>query len=464
MTFTESRLLQATVTKKNPYVIAGDGIKITVKDPYTGEVSEMIDGCTGAAVGSLGHGDPDILEEIVKASKECVYSFPLAMTNEYAEELADYLIERSPKGAFKAAIFTGSGSESNDNALKIIYQYHVERNDAKRVKFISRQKSYHGYTLGAMAISGSRTSPFEPILLSAKQTPKVGTVYRYREQRDGETEEQYKDRLLEELEEAFIAAGPDTVAAFITETVSGSTVGTEPPLPGYLEGARAICHKYGALFMLDEVMCGMSRCGAFHAWEKYLPLDDESSGAVGPDIQSIGKTLGSGFVTIAGVLISPKVRDTIANGSNSIPGAQTYHSHAFNTRIALAVQKKIAKLDLTANIEEVGSYMGQLLKEKIPKVSKFCGDVRGSGGFWSVEFVKDRTTKEKFAVEDDFAHIVGRVAFKNGLSVMALCGAGEVGDHVTLSPSYIITKADAEAIVDLLAKSIVEAEELFLSQ
>lgn len=457
----ESHLLQSTVTKKNPFVVAGEGIRITVEDPNNGEVFQMLDGCTGAAVGALGHRDPDILKEIVKASEECVYSFPLAMTNKYAEELAKYLIDISPKGAFKAALFTGSGSESNDNAMKIIYQYHVERNDAKRVKFISRKGSYHGYTIGSMSISGSRTTPFEPILLNQEQVPKVNNIYRYRDQLKNESEEQYKDRLLKELEEAFIAAGPDTVAAFVTETVSGSTIGTEPPLPGYLEGVRSICHKYGALFMLDEVMCGMSRCGALHAWLKYLPLDDESSGAVGPDIQSIGKTLGSGFVTIAGVLISPKVRDTIANGTNTIRGAQTYHSHAFNTRIALAVQKKIKALNLTANIEEVGSYIGELLKEKLPSVSKYTGDIRGSGGFWSVEFVKDKNTKEMFTVEDDFAHIVGETAFKNGLSIMALSGAGEIGDHISLAPSYIITKKDAEDMVEVLVKSVIESEAIF---
>lgn len=460
----ESYLLQATVTKKNLLVVGGEGIKISVENPNTGEITNVIDGCTGAAVGSLGHRDPDILKEITKASEECVYSFPLAMTNHYAEDLAKYLVDISPKGAFKAAIFTGSGSEANDNALKIIYQYHVERKDAKRVKFISRKSSYHGYTIGSMSVSGSRTSPFEPILLDQKQVPKVSNIYRYRDQLKTETEEQYKDRLLKELEDTFIEAGSDTVAAFITETVSGSTIGTEPPLPGYLEGAREICHKYGALFMLDEVMCGLSRCGSLHAWLKYLPLDNESSGAVGPDIQSIGKTLGSGYVTIAGVLISPKVRDTIANGSNTIPGAQTYHSHAFNTRIALAVQKKIKAQNLTHNIEEVGSYMGELLRSKLTPVSKYSGDVRGTGGFWSVEFVKDKTTKEMFTVADDFAHIVAGVAFKNGLSIMVVSGAGEIGDHISLAPSYIITKKDAEDIVDILVKSIVESEEIFDSK
>lgn len=456
----ESHLLQGIVTKKNPFVIKGNGIEITAQDPYTGETFDMIDGCTGAAVGALGHGDSDIIEEMKIAAEECVYSFPLAMTNKNAEDLAEYLIERSPKGAFNAAIFTGSGSESNDNAMKIIYQYHVERNDHKRVKFISRKCSYHGYTLGSMAISEARISPWEPILLGTKQTPKVSTVYRYRQMKNNETEEQYKNRLLQEIEDAFIAAGPDKVAAFVTETVSGSTVGTEPPLPGYLEGIRSICHKYGALFMLDEVMCGLSRCGAFHAWEKYLPLDNESSGAVGPDIQSIGKTLGSGFVTIAGVLISPKVRNQIANGSNRIPGAQTYHSHSFNTRIALAVQKKIESENLTANIEEVGSYLGKLLKEKVPPISKYCGNIRGSGGFWTIEFVKNKETKEPFTTES-FSFFLGDVAFKNGLSIMALGGPTETCDHISLAPAYIITKSDAEKIVNILIKSIIEAEESF---
>lgn len=458
MTCSESALLQATVSKQLPLVVEGKGLDIVVEDPETGEKTNMIDGCTGAAVGALGYQDEEMIEEITKAARESVYSFPLSLSNKNAEALGQYFIDKSPKGAFKAAIFTTSGSESNDNALKIIRQYHLEKNDEKRHLFISRDKSYHGYTIGSMSISGSRRHPFEPILLSEKQTPKVNNIYRYREQKEGESEEQYKDTLLNELENKFLEVGPDMVAAFITETVSGSTIGTEPPLPGYLEGCRDICHKYGALFVLDEVMCGLSRCGTLHAWEQFLPLDSVSSGAVGPDLQTIGKTLGSGLVTIAGVLISPKVRDAIVNGSNAIPGAQTYHSHSFSCRVALAVQKKIERDNLTKNIREVGNYMGELMRRELFKHTKTVGDVRGVGGFWSAEFVKSQATKEHFPAEIDFAHKIGAKCMKNGLAAMAVGGAGEVGDHVGLAPSYVITKAQAETMVERLVKSVIEAE------
>lgn len=458
----ESFLLQATVLKRQPFAIGGDGAILDIEDTDKGITFEVIDGCTGAAVGALGHCDPDIVKEIAEAGKESVYSFPSTLTNRNAEELAQFICENSPKGAFKAAIFTCSGSESNDNALKIIRQYHVEKNDEKRTVFISRAGSYHGYTIGSMSISGSRTHPFEPILIPDNLRPKASNIYRYRDMKEGETEEQYKDRLLLELEDKFKEAGPENVAAFITETVTGSTIGTETPLPGYLEGCRDICHKYGALFMLDEVMCGMGRCGTLHAWEQFLPYADGLEGFVGPDLQSIGKTLGSGYVTIAGVLISPKVRDTIVQGSGVIPGAQTYHSHSFNCRISLAVQKKVAEKGYIANILEVGNYLGAQLKERVLPASKFAADVRGVGGFWSVEFVKDHKTKAFFNKEEDFGHAVSVLCLEKGLAVMGYSShSGEVGDRVTFAPSFIITKEDVDKMVDILIEALAEAESKF---
>lgn len=460
----ESYVFQSAVSKKLPMAVYGKGINITFEDPVTQEKRVLIDSSTGAAVGSLGHGDQEIIDAMCQAAKESVYSFPLTACNYAAEDLGEFICAQSPKGAFSSALFTCSGSESNENAMKIMYQYHVEKGDTKRTKFISRNQSYHGYTLGALSIgNNARAAAFLPILLPESQTPKTPQCYPYRLKKDDESLEEYKDRLLKEVEEVFIASDPNTVAGLIMETVGGTTYGNPLPVPGYLDGVRDICHKYGALFMLDEVMCGTGRCGTLHAWEQFMTLADGSEGFVGPDLQTVGKTLGGGYVTIAGILISPKVKDTFAAGSGKILGAQTYHSHAFNCKVALAVQKKVAREKLIPNILETGNYFGSLL-ETLLDSSKIVGDVRGRGGFWSFEVVKDKATKEPFAPEVDICHKIQDKIYEFGATSMGGNGTidGKIGDHVLFAPSFIFSKEDADKVFGYVKRAVAEVEAEYL--
>lgn len=450
----QSYEFQAKVNERSPVIISGSGIKIKVKDPKTGITNEVIDAMTGAAVGSLGWGDDDVVEFMTEAAKETTYSYPANISNEYAQKLSKFYIDNSPPGAFAAALWTGSGSESNENAMKLIRQYWKEQGKDSKLKFISRSPSYHGYTLGALSIgSSSRSKYYEGILLPSSNTLKVSPCYPYRYQAKNESLEEYKDRLLKEIEDLIIAEGPETIAAIIVETLPGSSLGTAPPVPGYLLGIREICTKYDVIFMLDEVMCGTGRAspnGGLNCWENYLPLDK------GPDIQTVGKTLGSGYVTIAGVLVSPKMKEVFVKGSGLIAGAQTYHCHAFNCFVALKIQEKIKKLGLTKNIFEVGNYMGKVLKEELLKdPTGIVGDVRGIGGFWSFELVKNKTTKEVFELSLDIGHRLQRICFENGVTVMGMQGSyNGKGDHVMIAPSYIITKEDADLIVHIIAKSV----------
>lgn len=449
-----SHVFQAKVSQQSPMVVGGKGIHITIEDPVTKERKVCIDAISGAAVCSLGHGDPDIVAAMKAAAEVSTYSYGMYISNWAAEALGKFIVDNSPEGAFASALFTGSGSESNENALKIMRQYFLEKNEPERLKFISRKQSYHGFTIGALSIgSNARKEMFAPITLPEAITPKVSQVFPYRDMKAGQTEAEYVTQLLEELEDTIVKNDPKTVAGVIFETVGGSTYGTQPPLPGYLDGAKAICEKYGILFMLDEVMCGTGRCGSLHAWTQFM---DNSSG---PDLQSIGKTLGSGFVTIAGVLVSPKVKKAFEEGSGAIMGAQTYHSHDFNCRVALAVQEKVKRENLVENIKEQGNYMGQSLKEKLKDCS-IVGEVRGAGGFWSVEFVKDKATKECFPASVDVSHFIGDKCKEKGLLLMAMNGTsdGKVGDHITLGPAFTVTKDDIETIVSVVVESVLEAE------
>jgi adenosylmethionine-8-amino-7-oxononanoate aminotransferase len=447
-----SAILQ-TAIKPLPFVIGGKGVRVTVRDPETGEVRELLDGNSGAAVSSVGHGDEEIKEKMRAAVDKAIYNFPMLTSNEPSEELANFMIDNSPAGAFEAANFTGSGSESNENALKIVRKYHIENGDLKRVKFISRKQSYHGYTIGALSISENvRKYEFSDILMPEELTPKASQCYPYRHMKDGETVEQYKNRLLQELEDIFIKEGPDTIAAFICETVTGSTFGCSLPVPGYLDGCRDICHKYGALFYLDEVMCGMGRMGSFHAWEQFMD-------GPGPDIQTNGKTLGAGYVTIASILVGPRIMKVFRDKKSMLAGAQTYHSHAFNCQVALEVQKKVKKDNLIANIKEQGAYFGEQMRERL-KHSKTVGDIRGTGGFWAVEFVKDRATKEPFPKEVGYGPKFAKKLYENG--VFQLPGGGTIdgvnGEHALFSPAFSISREEMDEMIDIIVKTIGECE------
>jgi len=447
-----STILQ-TALKPLPKAISGKGCYITVQDHRTGEIKTLLDGSSGAAVSSVGHGDEEIRAKMIEAVNDQIYTFPVITCNAQSEKLANFLIENSPKDAFAAATFTGSGSESNENMLKIVRKYHIENGDLKKIKFISRTQSYHGYTLGCLAISdNNRKFEFEDILAPSSITPKAQQCYPYRMQKKSETLEEYKDRLLKDLEDIFIKEGPETIGAFIAETVTGSTYGCNPPIPGYLDGCKSICEKYGALFVLDEVMCGMGRCGSLHAWEQFMTTG-------GPDIQTIGKTLGAGYVTIAGVLFSPKVVNLFKSKNSQIVGAQTYHSHSFNCQVSYAVMNKVINQGLIENIKENGNYLGAQLQEKIGN-SKYVGDIRGSGGFWAIEFVKDKETKEPFPSDVKFSAKFSEKLYDNGVFCLSGGGTvdGKLGDHTLFSPAFSITKEEVDIIVDACKKSIDELE------
>lgn len=456
----KSYIFQAKVSQRVPEIVGGKGVRIQVKDPYTGEISELLDGVTGAAVGALGWGDEEIVDYITEAAKNTTYQFSAVVGSDYSEKLAKFYIDNSPAGAFAAALWTTSGSEANEMTLKTIRQYWVERGQPKKLKTLSRYNSYHGYSIGCLSLGDTnRSHPFKDILFPESQFVKLPEYLPYHYSKDGESLEDYSVRLLKEYEDIILREDPDTIASMSIEPVSGTSLGTPVPTKTYLYGLRKLCDKYDIVFHLDEVMCGTGRLnpnGGLNAWENFLPLNE------GPDIQTVGKTLGSGYVTIAGMLVSPKIRSAFINGTNSIIGGQTYAGHGFNCAVALKIQEKVIKQGLTKNIFEVGNYFGSQLTERLLNNDeiKIVGDVRGLGGFWSVEFIKDRKTKEIFERSLFVGPTIHKLAFAKGLSCMGgndnLRGKG--GDFVMFSPSFVITKKDADDMVSILLAAVKEMQ------
>ncbi|KAG7832666.1 hypothetical protein KL943_004607 [Ogataea angusta] len=462
-------LFQAKVSDRQLECIgtAKDGQWLVLQDPKTGEKKEIYDAVSGAAVCSLKHGDNEILSQMNDFAKQSAYTFCVAFSNTAAEDLAEFMCSKS-EGCFSSAMFVCSGSEANEQAMRYAVQYHIEKGDKERYKFISRTSAYHGYLVGALSIGDNPMKPLlKKMLLSDDQVPKISRLMPYRDMKPGMSEEEYCKMLLDNLEQTFVDNGPEKVAGVFMETVSGSSIGNSVPPKGYLDGARAICEKYGALLILDEVMCGLGRCGY-----PFTFMDPEyglSTG--GPDLLTFGKTVGAGIVPLSGVMVAPKVVNAIKEGSGTVMGYQTYHSHYLNCTVGLAVQKKIYRDNLIENVREVGAYTKAALQAAL-KDCKVAGDVRGAGNFISVELVKDRATKESFPFENNMAKVLQEKTFARSAHFMCINGCNgyeyvdgklvQHGTHITMAPAFGYSREDADFIVRVLADTLFEIEREYL--
>ena len=422
-----------------PVAVKGEGIEIV---DSTGK--RYIDASGGAAVSCLGHSNQRVIDAIKRQAQALPYAHTSFFTTQPAEELASYLVERAPQG-LAHVYFVSGGSEAIEAALKLARQYFVEVGQPQRRHIIARRQSYHGNTLGALAIGGNawRREPFLPLLIDAHH---VSPCYAYREQRADETEEQFAQRLADELEQKILELGSDSVAAFVAETVVGATAGAVPPVREYFRKIRAVCDRYGVLLILDEIMSGMGRTGHLFACEE---------DGVTPDLLTIAKGLGAGYQPIGATLVSDRIYQAITGGSGFFQHGHTYIGHATACAAALEVQRVIADEHLLDNVKARGEQLRALLREHYAQ-HPYIGDVRGRGLFGGGELVRDRATKTPFDARLKLHAAIKREAFQRGLMVYPMGGTvdGKIGDHVLLAPPFICTPRDIEEIVSRLTDSI----------
>jgi adenosylmethionine-8-amino-7-oxononanoate aminotransferase len=428
-----TRLIQRNLRQAPPLALSGEGIFIRDSNGRT-----IIDGSGGAAVACLGHGHPRVLEAMRAQAAKISYAHTALYSCEPAEQLADLVLGDEP-GGLTHMYLCSSGSEATEAALKMARQYHVERGQPGRARFIARRQSYHGNTLGALAASGNamRRKLYMPMLADAFSH--VSPCYAYRDRRDDETDHDYVARLAAELEAEFQRLGPATVAGFVAEPVVGATLGCVTALPGYFQAVRKICDRHGALLILDEVMCGMGRTGTMHAWEQ----ED-----VTPDIQVVAKGLGGGYQPVGGILVAGHVVAAIRDGSGAFMHGHTYQAHPIATAAALAVQQAIREEGLLENVRAMGALLEQRLTERLGNHAH-VGDIRGRGLFWAVEFVADRATKAVFDPALQLHERVKMAAYERGLACYPMGGTidGRQGNHVILAPPYIVTAEQVDTIV-----------------
>jgi adenosylmethionine-8-amino-7-oxononanoate aminotransferase len=425
-----------------PVAVSGSGIEIV-----DAEGRRYLDASGGAAVSCLGHGHPDVLAAMHKQLDALAYSHTAFFTTEAAERLADRLIEDAPEGLERVYLVSG-GSEAIEAALKMARQFFVETDEPQRRHVIARRQSYHGNTLGALAVGGNawRRAPFEPLLI---RTHHIDPCYAYRLQREDESDAAYAARAAQALEDKIIEVGADSVMAFVAETVVGATLGAVPPVGDYFKRIRAICDRYGVLLILDEVMCGMGRTGTLHACEQE---------GVAPDLMALAKGLGGGYQPIGAVMLSKRIFEAFANGSGSFQHGHTYMGHPMTAAAALAVQDVIRRDRLIANVDEMGARLARRLAERFGQ-HPFVGDIRGRGLFRALELVSDRGSKRPFDPGLKLHARVKREAMARGLMVYPMGGAidGVEGDHVLLAPPFIVKPSEVDTIVDRLAASLEAA-------
>lgn len=408
----------------------------------TADGREIVDAAAGAAVVNLGHSLPGLEEAFGDQLADVSYLSLSHFSNEAPERLAEGLAERAP-GDLNAVFFTNSGSEANEAAFKLARAYHRERGNPHKSTIVSRWQSYHGATLGALAASGntSRRRAYEPQL---QGWPHVPPAYPYRWKYEGTPEEQ-AIAAARELETTIRQEGPETVAAFVAEPVSGSSIPAAHPHPAYYEEVRRICDEYGVLFIADEIMTGFGRTGPMFAMERF---------DVVPDVLTVGKGLSSGYTPISAAL----VREEIAAAFDADDGGSFAHGHTFSGNpLSAAIAAHVLE-GYTDDVLATGRERGAQLEDALAPLRDhpMVGEIRRAGAMIGLEFVADRETKAPF---DPDLNVYERV-YEEAMArdVYTYPGSGSVdgvaGDHLMLSPPLTIAEEAVETVGEVVCESV----------
>ncbi len=435
----QDQVFYRNLRKFYPTVSHGEGIYL-----YDMDGKRYIDGSGGAAVVSIGHGVREITEAMVRQAEKVSFSHGSQFTSETAIALAERIVSLAPEGLSKVYFLSG-GSEAIETAVKMARQYQVDRGKQDKYKVISRWTSYHGNTLGALALSGhaGRRKYYMPLI---QHTPHIVPAYCYRCPFDLEPETCSLE-CAEDLERTILYEGPDSVSAFIAEPIVGATGGALVPKDGYFQRIREICDRYDVLLIIDEVMTGIGRTGKNFGIDHWDTI---------PDLIVSAKGLASGYNPIFCVIAKEEIHHTIKEASGAFVHGHTYCQNPMSCAIGLAVASYIEENQLIPRCAQMGRYLLDQLQ--ILRKRKIVGDVRGKGLFAGVEYVRDKETKETFDPGFKVNTLITNKAFDKGLIVYPGAGGadGVRGDHSLLAPPFIITEDQIDDLVRILDETIEE--------
>lgn len=413
---------------------------------YDKSGNRYLDGSGGPAVFSLGHSHPEVNAAIKEQLDLIAHGYRYSFTSDPLVRLTELIQTQAGPGS-EHILFVSSGSEAVESALKIALQYHWSRGEAERTRFISRERSYHGNTLGALSVSGfvQRREQFEGALIPCSF---VSAANEYRPAIDGSVAE-LVEYLGNELQQEIDRLGAENVAAFIMEPVVGAAGGAVPAPYGYAQRIREICDRNGVLLIADEIMCGSARCGTWRALEH--------DGVVA-DITAIGKGLGGGYVPIGAVLYTDEVQRPILEKSGGINTGHTFTGHTLACAAAAKVQQIVIRDELTKRVQERGSQLIAGMNESIGHLDA-VGNIRGRGYLVGIELVQDKATRAPFDPEVNLTELIRDKTLENGLICYPVNGTidGTRGDVVIISPPYNASDAVLDELITRLENGLNQA-------
>ena len=404
-----------------------------------------IDGSGGPAVYCIGHSNEEVNEAITRQLDRIAHGYRYNFTSDALEELTQIVSDRCG-GTLRHMVYVTGGSEAVESCLKLALQYHSARGETSRRRFIARERSWHGNTLGALSVSGflERKAPYVGSLLEVSRLSPAN-VYR---PIAGATADTTGEACAKELEAEILRVGPEKVAAFIFEPVVGAAGGCVPAPDGYARRVREICDRYGVILIADEVMCGVGRSGPWRALEK---------DGVAPDIMSVAKGLAAGYLPLGAAIFNDRVNEAITAAYGAPMTGHTFTGHTACCAAGVAVQKIIEREGLLDRVKANESKLKAMIAEALDGVEA-VGDIRGRGHFIGTELVADRKTKKPFDASRRLYMRIRQRGLDNGLICYPVGGNvdGINGDVVILAPPYNASDAELTEMVDKMATSIKE--------
>jgi len=422
--------------KKLPFIQRAHGIRM-----WDDAGKEYIDACSGAVICNIGYGDRRIEKVIAEQAQETFFAYRTQFENEPAVRLARDLVKYSAPH-LNRVFYVSGGSEAVESAMKLCRQYFYNRGEGSRHLFISRVPSYHGSTLGALALTSYAPLeiPFRPMI---QAYPKIPAPYCYR----CAYHKEYPHCDLEcarALETTLLKLGPENIAAFVVEPIVGASIGALVPPEDYFSLIQETCEKYGIFLILDEVMTGFGRTGKLFAYEHW---DIEA------DIVALSKGMASGYYPLGAIMTRDSTVDEVINNGGFAHG----HTYAGNP-MACAVGLEVFRIIREERLAENSARMGRLLKAGLTDLEErygIIGQVRGKGLLLALEFVRDRETRAPFPAEKEMNLLLTDMASEEGLIVYPRKPInGLAGDHVLVSPPLIVNEAEIHEIVDRLDRAL----------
>ncbi len=402
-----------------------------------------LDGSSGAMVSNIGHSNPAVLEAMRAQMEKSTFGYRLHFQTEASEALAAKTAALSPEG-LNRVFFVSGGSEAVESCIKLARQYALTKGEAQRYKVISRMPSYHGSTLGALAVTGYAplSVPFDPMMRPMPKIPAPRAYLDGLDLNDPATGLHYANM----LEQKILDEGPATILAFIVEPVGGASTGALEPPAGYMPRIREICDQYGILLIHDEVMSGGGRTGKFWGAEHWQTE---------PDLISISKGFGGGYVPLGAMVARDDIVEAVLDKGGFAHG-HTYAGNPLACAAGLAVLEEIERNQL---IENAGQ-MGDKLKARLASLMNrypFIGDVRGKGLLLAFELVADRISMEPLPKALYAFNRLVDIAYDKGLIIYSRRTRGGLsGDHFMVCPPMIVDDSGLEEIMDKLDASLAD--------